>query len=148
MSSMGEQNGHAIVKRGVGRPTKRTPEVEAHILRALRVGLSYENAAKMAGIGATTLDEWIADDDDFRALCERTRVNMGRRCAHYLLEQARKGNVTAAIFLLKVRFEEFRENKETGDGDDAIAERRKLAEETAEAVNRIRQRADMAPGLN
>lgn len=53
--------------RRTGRPSKRTPDVEALILKALGVGLSYEVAADFAGIHRDTLLSWRRTDETFSA---------------------------------------------------------------------------------
>ena len=50
-----------------GRPTKRTPEIEAKVFRALGNGLSRESASKFAGIGRETLARWEKRDATFGA---------------------------------------------------------------------------------
>lgn len=47
------------VKRGRGRPTKLTPEVQEKIAKALAIGLTYDLASDMAGISRETLRDWI-----------------------------------------------------------------------------------------
>ena len=50
-----------------GRPTKRTPEIEAKLERALGNGLSRDSASKYAGIGRETLGQWAKKDATFGA---------------------------------------------------------------------------------
>ena len=50
-----------------GRPTKRTPEIEAKVFRALGNGLSRDSASKFAGIGRETLSRWEKRDATFGA---------------------------------------------------------------------------------
>jgi len=56
----------------IGRPTKATPERIDTILEGIRAGLTYEVAAKRAGINRSTLAEWrkkgeSGDDEYFAA---------------------------------------------------------------------------------
>lgn len=51
-----------VKKRGPGRPTKRTAEVEGRILVSLRDGLDFDAATAMGGISASTLVEWMRQD--------------------------------------------------------------------------------------
>ena len=51
----------------MGRPTKRTPEIEAKLERALGNGLSRDSASKFAGIGRETLAQWAKRDATFGA---------------------------------------------------------------------------------
>ena len=41
-----------------GRPTKLTPEVQATICKYVAAGVSYADAARLAGVGETTLHRW------------------------------------------------------------------------------------------
>tara|TARA_R110000765_G_scaffold223131_1_gene327268 strand:+ start:766 stop:1182 length:417 start_codon:yes stop_codon:yes gene_type:complete len=50
-----------------GRPSKRTPEIEAKLTRALGNGLSRDSASKFAGIGRETLAQWAKKDATFGA---------------------------------------------------------------------------------
>lgn len=43
----------------MGRPAKLTPEVEARILRAIRLGATREVAAQAAGISERALYDWL-----------------------------------------------------------------------------------------
>ena len=45
-------------KRGPGRPTLFTPEAAAKILQAVRMGLPFEKAAALGGVGSRTLRAW------------------------------------------------------------------------------------------
>lgn len=49
-----------------GRRSKLTPETHDAIVRAVRAGATFENAAQAAGIGETTLYRWLqeAEEDD------------------------------------------------------------------------------------
>ena len=51
----------------MGRPSKRTPEIEAKLTRALGNGLSRDSASKFAGIGRETLAQWAKRDATFGA---------------------------------------------------------------------------------
>ena len=51
----------------IGRPSKRTPEIEAKLERALGNGLSRDSASKFAGIGRETLAQWARKDATFGA---------------------------------------------------------------------------------
>jgi hypothetical protein len=99
-------------KRGVGRPTKRTPEVVGILMRALRCGCSRRGAAAIAGIGETTVKEWQAADPEFRLACEKAEGVASARLAASLFKRARKGDTTALIWWQKCRDPDFREVKE------------------------------------
>ena len=96
----------------IGRPTKRTPEIERVILEALSVGCSLANAARIAGIDADTLLLWRKKDPDFSVICEKTSGEAVQKLAGTLFNRAKNGDLTACIFWLKCRAPEFREPKE------------------------------------
>lgn len=54
-------------KRGVGRPTKFTPETRQKVLTAIKAGNFREVAAGYAGISPATLRSWLARDPEFLA---------------------------------------------------------------------------------
>lgn len=95
--------------RRPGRPSKRTPEVEALIIKALGVGLSYEVAADFAGIHRDTLLAWRRDDETFSAAIKEATARGKVGVAGRLMSLIQSGNVAATIFWLKTRTEEFRE---------------------------------------
>lgn len=100
-----------LIQSKTGRPTKRTPEVERTIRAALGKGLSYQTAAELAGILPDTLRRWRRDDTDFSADCKRAKAEGKANIVGKLIENANSGNVTAQIFWLKTRTEEFREHR-------------------------------------
>ena len=100
-----------------GRPTKRTDEVDRIVCDGLRLGLSYVSVAGLAGIHPDTLREWRRQDDDFSATCERANGQGKQRIVGKLVENALAGNVTAQIFWLKTRTDEFREHRPDGYDD-------------------------------
>ena len=100
-------------KRSVmGRPTKRTDETDALILKALGVGCSMSNASKLAGVDPDTLAAWRKADDTFSVACEKAAANASFRLAAKLFNKAEDGDTTSLIFWLKCRAPEFREPKE------------------------------------
>ncbi len=66
------------MKRGRGRPTKRTREVEQILLRAVGEGLSFNAAAKLADISARVLREWRQHDPVLATALDELR-RKGRR---------------------------------------------------------------------
>jgi len=88
-----------------GRPTKRTPEVEAIIFDALETGLSRRYAAALAQIDYDTLKDWAVRFPEFSA-------QLNAREARGVLYHARKlryvtnddaAQVTASKFYLATR---------------------------------------------
>jgi len=107
-------------KAKVGRPTKRTAAIDALILKALGVGCSLANAAKLAGIDADTLLLWRKKDDRFSVDCEKAAASAVHTLAGTLYAKAEGGDLTALIFWLKCRAPEFREPKEPPPSDEAL----------------------------
>ena len=50
-----------------GRPTKLTPEVQATICKHVAAGVSYADAARLAGVGETTLHRWRTSGESARS---------------------------------------------------------------------------------
>jgi hypothetical protein len=55
---------------------KRTPEAGERLLRALRAGMSFDQAARVGGISDVTQVDWRKDDLDFADACEKARCEM------------------------------------------------------------------------
>lgn len=64
------KSAHGTAK--IGRPTKRTPECEAKIASALRLGCSRETASRVADIHPSQLQRWMNADPAFRAMVEKS----------------------------------------------------------------------------
>lgn len=73
-----------------GTPNKRTPEVRSRVLQALRVGVSYEEAATYAGIHRDTLNEWKKADSDFSDDCKKARASMEVESLAIIAQAGRK----------------------------------------------------------
>lgn len=98
--------------RKVGRPTKRSPEIEGKILAILRAGVPLSAAARSVGVCKDTLEDWRKADEDFSAACEEAMGSAEASMTVRLIKQAEEGNVAAAIYWLKCRCPEMREPKE------------------------------------
>jgi len=62
------------VKRKVGRPTKKTEDRAAVILRALENGVTRRAAAAIAGMTEPTFYEWVAQDAAFASSVEQAQA--------------------------------------------------------------------------
>tara|TARA_R100000315_G_scaffold32424_1_gene13136 strand:- start:28 stop:537 length:510 start_codon:yes stop_codon:yes gene_type:complete len=119
--------------RKAGRPSKRTPEVEALIAKALSLGLSFEVAADLAGIHRDTLLDWRRKDEDFSAAIKQSTAQGKMAVAGRLMTLIHGGNVAATIFWLKTRTEEFRELRQ-----DRVADAETVAQELEAAAKAMR----------
>lgn len=66
----------------MGRPVGsglRTPELEAVIVRAVRIGNKKSEAAKIAGIAPRTLRDWMQKDPEFSATVAQAEARIGGR---------------------------------------------------------------------
>lgn len=55
-------------KRRVGRPTKRTPEIERAFLHGIEMGLSIRECCIIAGISRETYSQWMKNFPEFSDL--------------------------------------------------------------------------------
>ena len=106
----------------MGRPTKRTREVEEAILSRLVTGSTKRAAAAEAGISYPTLWLWLSDGKKEDAPEEHKKFNLdvAEACARAEIrwvssieQQARNGDWRAYAWLLERRFpEDWRQRKE------------------------------------
>lgn len=94
--------------RKLGRPTKRTPEIEQEVLELLELGFAYTSAAGIVGVDPTTLKNWRTDSEPFSAACDLAIGRGKRMVVKKLLAKVRKGNLTAILAWLQARVPEFR----------------------------------------
>jgi hypothetical protein len=107
----------------LGRPTLRTPEIEALILGALRTGGSLRHAAQIAGITRQTLDRWRASDEAFSARLDQARAQAIADVRGALHRLAIEGNVAACQFFLSRRCPDFQEGGALADLTDDEAKK-------------------------
>ncbi len=76
------------MKRGMGRPSKLTPETREIIVRGIKEGLTYEQSAKLAGVNTSTLHRWKAKGEASKSgkFCDFShdikRANVEARAIH------------------------------------------------------------------
>jgi len=90
----------------MGRRTKRNPAVVAAILEALAAGQARGTAAALAGIGATTLARWVADDPDLACRVEQAEAQAVRDALGVIHRAAESGTWQAAAWWLERRYPE------------------------------------------
>jgi hypothetical protein len=86
----------------VGRPTKRTPQVEADLVQALRAGNTRQAACRFAGITQRTFERWLRFDG-FVALIEKAESDAEVRMVAHVLKAATDGTWQAAAWWLERR---------------------------------------------
>ena len=98
----------ALLKSGV-ELTVRDPKVQltdagcqALVLLASE-GADMWTMAHKLGIGRTTLQRLIKDDERVEAAIAIGKAALADECTHLLMTAARKGNIVAAIYLTKAR---------------------------------------------
>jgi hypothetical protein len=90
------------VGRKRGRPSKRTPEREAAILNALRVGNTRTAASSFAEVDRSTFMRWL-DIPTFRAAVEKAEADAETRFLGQVARAAADGTWTAAAWWLERR---------------------------------------------
>lgn len=93
----------AATKSVGGRPTKRTPETEAKLLFALRKGNTRRAACAYAGIGESTLNDWVNEFPEFSAACTRAENESEFGYIDVIQECANNGDWKAAAWWLERR---------------------------------------------
>lgn len=63
----------------MARPTKRTPEVEAELVQAIKDGLPYSTACEVAGIAASTFFQWMNEFPEFSELIKKANSSTAQR---------------------------------------------------------------------
>jgi hypothetical protein len=84
-----------------GRPSKRTPEVEAHIIEGLQKGYTKAAAAGAAGIGYSTLNEW---EHAFPEFAEAVQKAEGRAKARLIDKVNAAKSWQASAWMLERRW--------------------------------------------
>lgn len=94
----------------MARPSKLTPETQAAIVKALRIGATYDVAAQAAGVAYDTLREWIkkgeAGQSKYRQFSEALRAAEAECRLNYtavIAKAANDGDWRAALEYLKRR---------------------------------------------
>lgn len=96
----------------MARPSSLTPAVTEKVCEALKLGVSWEAAAAHAGIGVSTIHNWLAQAADdvagghFREFLEQTtraRDSSEVRMAAIVMKAAQEGDAKAAQWWLERR---------------------------------------------
>lgn len=98
-----------------GMTATKTPENAAIIIAALKKGMGFGRAAALAGLSASALSNWQAEDLVFARHCETARNEALGKVEEALYATAGKGDVGAQKFVLKTAKEtreEYREEEQ------------------------------------
>lgn len=87
--------------RGPGRPHSITADGRDVIERLAAAGASLETIGAALGISSATISECARRDPEVQDALDRGHGALETELVGHLLQHARDGNVTAAIFLLK-----------------------------------------------
>ena len=82
---------------------KRTPEKDLVILDALREWPTFSHAARKARIARSTLSQWRREDQAFNVAVLAAQDEGFDAIEDKLVDQTKRGDTTAMIFLLKGR---------------------------------------------
>ena len=96
------------MKTMAGRPTKRTPETEAKILNALRIGASRRDSCEANGVDYITFSHWLTQFKQFRQSVEQAESHCAVRMSARIFDEATKadGDPKYALEWLKRRRKE------------------------------------------
>lgn len=88
----------------MARPTKRTPEREARIFEALRVGNTRPTAAAYAGISERTLRYWAEQSAVFADALRAREAEAEMAATAAIWRAAKEGDWHAAAWFLEHRY--------------------------------------------
>lgn len=91
-------------KSAAGRPTKRTPSAQERILAAIRLGATYELAAKAGGITYDTFAEWRKNIPEFSEAVNTAEADACQKWLKQIDSAASKGAWQAAAWKLERRY--------------------------------------------
>ena len=86
-----------------GRPTKKTPDREPLILKAIAKGVPYKAACQCADLSLFTFNEWRKNDSAFAEKVRRADLEAIGRNVDLIQHAAEKGDWRAAAWLLERR---------------------------------------------
>ena len=86
-----------------GRPTKKTPDREPLILKAIAKGVPYKAACQCADPSLFTFNEWRKNDSAFAEKVRRADLEAISRNVDLIQHAAEKGDWRAAAWLLERR---------------------------------------------
>lgn len=91
------------LKRAGRKPTKPPPDAVERVGELAKQGLSIIGIGHAMGVGRDAFRGWLERHPDIKEAFDVGRERERAELHSGLADQARKGNITAAIFLLKAR---------------------------------------------
>lgn len=96
----------------MGRPTKLTKDTTERFLQGLKLGLTYRLAASYAGVGVSTVHNWIARGDrdsgtiysEFRDAVKEAEGINAAQCMARIIKAADTGQWQASAWILERRY--------------------------------------------
>ena len=105
MARPGIQSIGSKTHRGPGRPTKRTPQLEAALLEAVATGAPYAICCASVGISLDSFMDWKRTDPDLAERVEKIAAQSAMRLLGKIEKHA-TDNFAAASWILERRFPE------------------------------------------
>lgn len=124
----------------MARPTITLTEDQVHEVETLAALLNQQQIADYFGIGRRTFQSILERDDEVAARYKRGKAKAIAHVANGLLQKARAGDTTSAIFYLKTqagwreRLEVDHDDRVEGGGRDALI---RVLDQIAERTSRI-----------
>lgn len=87
----------------MGRPSKRTPEIEAEIITILKLGYGIETVADRVGLNASTIHDWKRKDPEFSKTVRKAVADGKIYVGGLLMKKIKDKHLGAICFWLKCR---------------------------------------------
>lgn len=91
-------------RRRPGAKSKRTPETQAKLIEALKLGATNVIACQYAGIAETTFYAWMAENVEFSQSIEKARAYAAVDALRTIQKARREGQWQSAAWLLERRY--------------------------------------------
>ena len=131
----------------MGRPTKLNDGTQAKFIQGLKLGLTYELAAKYAGVDRTTIFNWMkrGQEDaegiyfDFFHAVKAAEGICAAQCMTRIMRAAEAGQWQAAGWIMERRFGySAKQEMKVGAADDSLEDAEELIDRVAEVAATLR----------
>lgn len=89
-----------------GRKTVRTPENQAKLVQAIKMGSTHKLACQYAGMDESTFYRWMQDDSEFRNSIKEAEGAGAVELLMLIKRQAHEGSWQAGAWILERRYPE------------------------------------------